>query len=133
MKLDVQNKWLLPEKLWETTTFDEIVKQAKSYNSSASTTTNSVTKTVSVKANVFQFYRAYTKNQKSSEIEILQKFLQSEKLFSGKVDGIYSAKVMSAVFDFQKKYGILSDKSDAVLKWYLGPSTRKKMNELRNK
>ena len=140
MKLDVQNKNLLPEKLWETTTFDAIVKQAENCLSSKSPSKGDFKSTPNAsfvqegnKLTVFQFYRAYTKNQKSSEIEILQKFLQSEKLFSGKLDGIYSAKVMSAVFSFQKKYGILSDKSDVVLKWYLGPSTRKKMNEIRNK
>ena len=142
MKLEVQNKNLLPEKLRETTSFQSIIAQAKNYLPSKSpskgdfksTPNPSFVKEGSIpKTSIFQFYRAYAKNQKSSEIEILQKFLQSEKLFSGKVDGIYSAKVMSAVFAFQKKYQILSDKSDAVLKGYLGPSTRKKMNELRNK
>lgn len=140
MKMDVQSKNLLPEKLWETTSFEHIVSQAENLSTSVKQTSplkgpsslSGGTKQIE-KKNIFQFYRAYVKGQKSSEVEILQKFLQSEKLFSGKVDGIYSQKVISAVFAFQKKYGILSDKSDAGLKGYLGPSTRKKMNEIRNK
>jgi peptidoglycan hydrolase-like protein with peptidoglycan-binding domain len=140
MKMDVQSKNLLPEKLWETTSFEHIVSQAENLSTPVKQTPplkgpsslSGGTKQIE-KKNIFQFYRAYVKGQKSSEVEILQKFLQSEKLFSGKVDGIYSQKVISAVFAFQKKYGILSDKSDAGLKGYLGPSTRKKMNEIRNK
>ena len=115
MKLEVQSKNLLPENLWETTNFAEIVKQAENYFPHPLTPSPAEKGNVAQKT-IFQFYRAYAKNQKSSEIEILQKFLQSEKLFSGKVDGIYSPNVMSAVFAFQKKYQILSDKSDAVLK-----------------
>ena len=85
MKLDAQNKNLLPEKLWDTTTFEKIILQAKNYlrsKSQTKITPPTPSKIEGTKSSVFQFYRAYTKNQKSSEIEILQKFLQSEKLFS---------------------------------------------------
>lgn len=144
MKTTVEKKALLPQDLWATSSFADIINLAenyfphpltpsKDYSPNPSPARLDWSKIEGNSKNIFQFYRPYTKNQQNSEIKILQTFLQGEKLFSGKVDGIYSQKVIGAVFDFQKKYGILSDASDASLKWYLGPTTRKKMNEIRNK
>jgi len=81
MKLDVTAKGFLPANLWETTTFDDVISQAKNYlpsKSPAKITPPTLSKIEVAKSTIFQFYRAYTKNQKHGEIEILQKFLQGE-------------------------------------------------------
>jgi peptidoglycan hydrolase-like protein with peptidoglycan-binding domain len=77
------------------------------------------------------FYRAYTKWQQSSEIKILQTFLQTQWLYSGAVDGIYSKSVMDAVYEFQKKYNLISDSDPLSLRGFLWPKTRAKINEIR--
>jgi peptidoglycan hydrolase-like protein with peptidoglycan-binding domain len=82
---------------------------------------------------VFLFYRAYTKWQQSSEIKILQTFLESQGLYSGTIDGIYTQATMNAVYELQKKYNLISDSDPLSLRGFLGPKTRAKINELRTK
>jgi peptidoglycan hydrolase-like protein with peptidoglycan-binding domain len=82
---------------------------------------------------VFLFYRAYTKWQQSSEIKILQTFLQTQGLYNGTIDGVYSQATIDAVYDFQKKYNLISDSDPLSLRGFLGPKTRAKINELRTK
>ncbi len=137
MKLDVQSKWLLPANLYEIGTFVSIIDLAKYYNGKPSTvsstaSTSSSTSIVS-KPKIFLFYRAYTKWQQSSEIKILQNFLQWQWLYSWKVDGIYSKVTMNSVYDFQKKYSLISDTDPLTLRGFLGSKTRAKINELRQK
>lgn len=136
MKLDVQSKWLLPSSLYATGTFDTIIDNAKYYNGKtvASVTTpisNPVT-TVS-KSKIFLFYRAYTKWQQSSEIKILQNFLHDQWLYSWSIDGIYSKITMNALYEFQKKYSLISDDDPLILRGFLWPKTRSKINEIRGK
>lgn len=142
MKLDVQSKNLLPSNLYTTGTFASIIDLAKHYNGKANII---VTKSllekggneggfVTIKSTkVFLFYRAYTKWQQSSEIKILQTFLQLQWLYSGTIDGIYSQSTMNAVYEFQKKYTLISDKDPLILRGFLWPKTRAKINELRQK
>lgn len=142
MKLDVQNKKFLPDNLYATGTFASIIDNAKYYNGKPTTTTpissGNVITTASwivqqpTKPKIFLFYRAYTKGQQSSEIKILQTFLQTQKLYSGALDGVYSKSVTNAVYDFQKKYNLISDTDSLLLRGFLGPKTRSKINELRS-
>ncbi len=138
MKLDVQSKNLLPSNLYATGTFASIVDAAKYYNgyprqpSKLSKPFNVLTEEIKVsKPKVFLFYRAYTKWQQSSEIKILQNFLQSQGLYSGEIDGIYSKITTNAVYEFQKKYSLISDDDPLNLRGYLWPKTRSKINELK--
>jgi len=81
MKLDVQSKGLLPTDLYVTGTFTAILDLAKYYNgtpsqpSEPSKPSNVLT---TAQQKVFLFYRSYNKGQQSSEIKILQDFLQTQ-------------------------------------------------------
>lgn len=139
MKMDVQKKGLLPSNLYATGIFANILDLAKYYNGKPveiSTTApiqqwnNSTVQQIS-KPNIFKFYRAYNKWQQSSEIKILQTFLQTQWLYSGAINGVYSNATTNAVYDFQKKYALISDADPLILRGFLGPKTRAKMNELR--
>ena len=140
MKLEVQNKKLLPDNLYATGTFSAIIDSAKYYNGKPTTASISSGKILNssswivqepTKPKIFLFYRAYTKWQQSSEIRILQTFLQTQKLYSGALDGVYSKVLMNAVYDFQKKYNLIADMDPLLLRGFLGPKTRSKINELR--
>lgn len=142
MKQDIQNKGLLPDNLYVTGTFASIIDWAKYYNGHPNTISTGsppdrgenergVAETKKIK--VFLFYRAYTKWQQSSEIKILQTFLQSQWLYSWNIDGIYSKLTTNAVYEFQKKYSLISDSDPLLLRGFLGPKTRTKLNELRQK
>ena len=138
MKVDVQNKGLLPANLYATGTFTALLDLAKYYNGKpiASTTTIQQWNTSSVQTisqtKIFVFYRAYTKWQKSSEIKILQIFLQKEWVYRGKIDGVYSKVTTDAVYEFQKKYTLIFDTDPLVLRGFLWPKTRSKINKMRN-
>lgn len=140
MKLDVQKKWLLPNNLYATGTFANILELAKYYNGKpaelipppAIQQWNNIIVHTTSKPNAFRFYRAYSKWEQSSEIKILQRFLQSQWLYSGAIDGIYSKATTNAVYDFQKKHTLISDSDPLILRWFFGPKTRFKINELRN-
>jgi peptidoglycan hydrolase-like protein with peptidoglycan-binding domain len=93
--------------------------------------TSSIVQTT-VKPKIFLFYRAYSKWQQSSEIKILQTFLESQGLYSSSIDGIYSKATTNAVYDFQKKYSLISDDDPLLLRGFLGPKTRAKINEIRS-
>lgn len=149
MKLDVQNKGLLPDNLYAQWTFDSLLDLAKYYNGKPNDemTKRSNDQTMSWNTKVqqwnivaaqrisqpkiFLFYRAYDKWQQSSEIKILQKFLQAQGLYSGAVDSVYSKATMNAVYEFQKKHTLISDTDPLALRGFLGPKTRSKINELR--
>lgn len=139
MKLDIQKKGLLPSNLYATGTFANIVDLAKYYNGKpaeiVTTATiqqwNNWTVQQISKPNIFLFYRAYSKWQQSSEIKILQTFLQTQWLYSGEINGVYSKITTNAVYDFQKKYALISDDDPLLLRGFLWPKTRAKMNELR--
>lgn len=140
MKLEVQDKGLLPDDFYVTGTFSAIKELARYYNGKPTIATSSpsiqqwVASTIQQpsKPKIFTFYRAYTKWQQSSEIKILQTFLQTQKLYSGALDGIYSKSTTNAVYDFQKKYNLISDNDPLFLRGFLGPKTRSKINELRD-
>lgn len=136
MKLDVQKKGLLPSNLYATGTFTNIVELAKYYNGKPTTKTaiqqwNIPTVQPAPKPKIFTFYRAYNKWQQSSEIKILQTFLQTQWFYSWEINGVYSKATTNAVYDFQKKYNLISDADPLILRGFLGPKTRAKMNELR--
>ena len=139
MKLDIQNKGLLPDNLYTQWTFTGILDLAKYYNGkpiiqTSSWNVNQSSEIISSKSSeIFRFYRAYDKGQQSSEIKILQKFLQAQGLYSGAIDSIYSKKTMDAVYEFQKKHTLISDTDPLALRGFLGPKTRSKINELRSK
>lgn len=147
MKVEVQKKKLLPTDLYAKGNFTTLLDLAQWYNgkpakSIPETKGNpaqldkggskgglAVTKTTKI----FLFYKAYTKGQQSSEIKILQTFLQSQWFYSWALDGIYSKATTNAVYEFQKKYSLISDSDPLILRGYLGPATRSKMNEMRQK
>ncbi len=136
MKTEVQNKWLLPQDLYAKWTFATILDLAQRYNGkSASITTGQQWNNEKIqptsKQKIFLFYKAYSKWDQSSEIKILQTFLQTQWLYSGKIDGIYSINTISAVYEFQKKYWLISDTDPLTLRGYLGPKTRAKINDMR--
>lgn len=147
MKLDVQKRWLLPTNLYASWTFTTILDLAKYYNwtpsqpsqlskpsnlltgeKSSSTSSEIIS---SKSSDIFRFYRAYTKNQQSSEIKILQNFLQSQWLYSWSIDGVNSKLTTNALYEFQKKYWLISDSDPLALRGYLGPKTRAKINDMR--
>lgn len=139
MKLDMQDKGLLPSDLYATGTFATIIDGAKYYNGMPTTLTKSppdkgeTERGFEKSPAIFAFYRAYTKWQQSSEIKILQNFLQWQWLYSGAIDGIYSKKITTTVYDFQKKYALISDDDPLILRGFLWPKTRSKINEMRSK
>lgn len=144
MKLDVQKKWLFPPNLYASWTFTSLVDLAKYYNGrpenmetlkdgnmeKLSSTSSEIISSKS--SGIFLFYRSYTKWQQSSEIKILQKFLSEQGLYSWAIDGVYSKLTTTALYDFQKKYWLISDTDALALRGYLGPKTRAKINELRS-
>ncbi len=141
MKLDVQKKGLLPSNLYEKGNFSAILELAKYYNGKVvdivekkiwNLATELWIKKSSPKK-IFLFYRTYTKWQQSSEIKILQTFLQAQWLYSWTIDGMYSKLTTSAVYEFQKKYWLIYDADALALRGYLWPKTRAKINELRQK
>lgn len=140
MKLDVQKKWLLPTNLYTPWTFPAILDLAKYYNGRPTENTEDlldkggneggfVAETKTTK--VFFFYRAYTKNQQSSEIKILQQFLTEQWLYTAAINGIYDRNTTNALYEFQKKYWLISDTDALALRGYLGPKTRAKINDMR--
>lgn len=140
MKLDVQKKWLLPTDLYEQWNFSAILDLAQWYNGkpaeiapSKVATKQEKPQTVSavVQKNVFNFYRAYTKWQQSSEIKILQQFLTDQWLYTASINGVYDKNTTNALYEFQKKYWLIFDTDALALRGYLGPKTRAKINELR--
>lgn len=138
MKAEIQKKNLLPADLYAKGSFAALLELAQYYNGKpaiGTTIQQWSTSTVqsTSKPNIFLFYRAYSKWQQSSEIKILQTFLQSQWFYSWVVDGIYSKATMNAVYEFQKKYSLISDSDPLTLRGYLGPKTRAKINELRQK
>lgn len=148
MKLDIQNKGFLPDNLYEAGKFGAIIELAKYYNGKPSNSVESGVQNTeknvwtinselwtkkSSQSKIFLFYRAYTKWQQSSEIKILQNFLQTQWLYSGAIDGVYSKVTMNAIYEFQKKYSLISDTDPSILRGFLGPKTRAKINELRQK
>ncbi len=152
MKLDVQNKWLLPNSLYEKGNLSTLLELAQRYNgkpaeglpnaslikegdhvSGGELGWNEGGFVATKPTNIFLFYRAYTKWQQSSEIKILQNFLTEQGLYSWPVDGVYSTPTINALYEFQKKYGLISDSDLLALRGYLGPKTRAKINELRGK
>jgi len=135
MKQEITNKNLLPDNLRETTTFDNIISQASSYskvnnNSLISQNNSLIPNSKFLILNLFLFYRSYKKWDQNGEIKILQNFLKSQWIYSWKIDGFYNKKTMDSVYDFQKKYWLISTDDSLALRWYLGPKTRNKMNEL---
>jgi len=140
MKQEVSNKFLLPDNLRETTTFDDIISQAISYNKINNTWNSLIPNLPAGRQgskflipNLFLFYRSYKKWDQNGEIKTLQKFLQWQWVYSGKIDGFYNKKTMDSVYDFQKKYWLISTGDSLALRWYLGPKTREKINELTTK
>jgi len=138
MKLDVQGKGLLPDNLYTIGTFTAIIDLAKYYNGTPTESLpvkggNEGGFAVTQKQNIFRFYRAYTKWQQSSEIKILQNFLHDQWIYSWTIDGIYSKITTNAVYEFQKKYSLISDSDPLNLRGYLWPKTRSKINEIRQK
>ena len=137
MKLDIQKKWLLPTNLYASWTFASLLDLAKYYNwapsqpSQLSKPSNLLTGEKS--SNIFRFYRAYTKWQQFSEIKILQQFLTDQWLYSSSINGIYDKNTTNSLYEFQKKYWLISDTDALALRGYLGPKTRAKINELRTK
>ncbi len=138
MKLHIQEKWLLPKNLYEKGNIASLLELAQYYNgkpteSSPDRGKNEKGVVETKQTKIFLFYRAYSKWQQSSEIKILQTFLQSQWLYSWAIDGVYSKATTNAVYAFQKKYWLVSDTDPLGLRGYLGPSTRSKINELRQK
>jgi len=140
MKAEVQKKNLLPTDLYAKGSFAALLELAQYYNGKPETDKlinwwNDKSSTIFSKKSsaIFSFYRAYNKWQQSSEIKILQTFLQSQWLYSWIIDGVYSKATTNAVYDFQKKYFLISDTDPLTLRGYLGPKTRSKVNELRQK
>ncbi len=144
MKEEVKNKWLLPRDLYATGTVTSLLELAQRYNGKPEIDklihwwndkkTSVSSEIISSKSSdTFHFYRAYMKWQQSAEIKILQNFLTIEWLYSWAIDGIYSKSTMNAVYEFQKKYSLISDNDLLTLRGYLGPKTRAKINELRMK
>ncbi len=142
MKLDVQKKWLLPSDLYAKGTFSALLELAQYYNGKPTKNTEVLLDkggneggfvAEAKSSDIFSFYRAYTKWQQSSEIKILQTFLQIQWLYSWSIDGIYSKATTNAVYVFQKNYWLISDADALALRGYFGPATRSKINELRTK
>lgn len=144
MKMDMQERWLLPENLYAIGDFTALLDFARYYNWKPSTTQqqwgnepiqqwNIGAIQQTTKPKIFMFYKAYSKGQQSSEIKILQAFLQTQWCYSGNIDGIYSKGTANAVYEFQKKCSLISDKDPLILRGFLGPKTRSKINELRQR
>lgn len=140
MKLDVTAKWLLPTNLYAIGKIVDLIELAKYYNgkpknmeTSKNENIEKIAVQVKEKINIFLFYRAYTKGQQNSEIKILQTFLQTQWIYASSIDGIYSKKTMDAVYEFQKRYWLITDNDPLSLRGFLWPKTRSKINEMRQK
>lgn len=85
-----------------------------------------------IKKTAFQFYRPYKKWDKNAEIKILQNFLQEQWFYSWTIDSVYSSSIITALYNFQLQYWLITEKDSVSLRWYLWPNTRKKINEMIN-
>lgn len=134
MKLDVQKKWFLPTNIYEPWTFWAILELAKYYNGKPQNNeTASISSEIISKksSDIFCFYRAYAKGQQSSEIKILQQFLMDQWVYSAAINWLYDKNTTNALYEFQKKYWLISDSDPLALRGFLWPKTRSKVNELR--
>ena len=140
--MGLQERWLLPENLYAIGDFTALLDFARYYNWKPSTMqqqwgNESIQQwgigeiQQTTKPKIFMFYKAYSKGQQSSEIKIHQTFLQTQWCYSGNIDGIYSKGTANAVYEFQKKCSLISDSDPLVLRGFLWPKTRNKINELR--
>jgi len=90
-----------------------------------------VSKDAVVPENSFQFYRPYVKWEgPNEEIRILQKLLKKLNLYSDEVHWKNNRQTIDSVYAFQLKYWILTKDSHYTLHGFLGPSTRKRLNEM---
>jgi len=78
----------------------------------------------------FEFTRAFNKNEEHKNIEILQKLLSNEGIYTGPVNGKYDITTIDAVYTFQTKYNIIQTNTPRTAYGHLGPSTRNQINQL---
>ena len=81
----------------------------------------------------FYFSRAFEKWEEHKTIWYLQRFLIWYWTYKHEINNIYDNKTINAVFKFQKKEDLLSWQiNNQRIRGYFGPSTREKVNKLRN-
>ena len=70
-----------------------------------------------------------TAGSPSDNIKIVQRLLQKAGAFTGTIDGVYGQDMIEAIFQFQKKQGIVVERSDDGAGLY-GPKTRTMLKSL---
>mgnify|MGYP001806203731 CR=1 FL=1 len=133
MKNDVKNRKLFPNDLYYTWKIEDIISYVRSYktsinNANSNSSEKEIKKPTTQK--YFKFYKAYKKGEQSSEIKILQKLLSNAGLFTWTINWIYDKITLNSVYEFQKKHSLITEKDPTNLRWYLGPKTREKLNEI---
>jgi peptidoglycan hydrolase-like protein with peptidoglycan-binding domain len=78
---------------------------------------------------VVRISRAYLVWESHPEIGQLQKFLKEQKMYAGEITNIYDKATLEAIYLFQLAHTILTDQSPVGIRWYLGPTTQKKLLE----
>ena len=85
---------------------------------------------VSVLTNMeFAFKKPLKKWEKGKEVEVLQKLLKKEGFWEREINGKFDSYTIDALFEFQKKYGILDENASYTLRGYMWPATREKLNQ----
>jgi len=79
---------------------------------------------------IHKFDKSFNKDEQNEEIKILQQLLLKEWLYTWEINGINDQETRSAIYSFQLKYNIISQKDAYNLRGYFGPSTRYKANLL---
>jgi peptidoglycan hydrolase-like protein with peptidoglycan-binding domain len=70
-----------------------------------------------------------TAGSPSENIKTVQKLLQKVGAYTGSIDGVYGQDMIEAIFQFQKKQGIVVERSDDGAGLY-GPKTRTTLKSL---
>lgn len=123
MKQDVKNNWFYPSDLWEVGTLDSIKKSAR----------NVFKQTEIAFAFKQHFTKPFNKWDKSDDIKKLQIILNNLWYYTWNINWVLDTRTIDAVYAFQLKNLILSpDDPNVLSKWWLGPSTRAKLNGLVN-
>ncbi|MDD3262834.1 MAG: Ig-like domain-containing protein [Candidatus Absconditabacteria bacterium] len=79
-----------------------------------------------------KFSKAFKKNQENEMIGALQEFLIRYGTYQGEITNIYDEITIEAIYQFQLKEDLLrGQQNNRSIYGYLGPSTRKRINQLR--
>lgn len=81
----------------------------------------------------YTFIYGFNINQKHAEVALLQKFLTNMWHYNAEITSIYDDNTVNAVYEFQQENNLIKPTDSKRSHGFLGPRTRKALNEIINK